>query len=157
MRMAESNLPPFLDDSDIGDAYLTQFYNKPPDWRWRLPELERLKQENTMILNESQMAFECDPTLDSFAAFAEEISIAPAATGNNAINVLSGLLRDITPAAQQRISQAIAPGGRTSFGGVLPNFFAPTAGAVPSSSKTPLIIGGVVAAAILAFVLLKKK
>lgn len=64
-NFAEANLPSSLDYAKIGDDYLNMIYNRPSDWRWRLPELDDIKLENDMI---NRGNFEC--SMDSFAAFA---------------------------------------------------------------------------------------
>lgn len=148
IQQGESNLPISPEISLIGDAHLDSRLRRPPDWRWRMPELDAVKKENAMINPGSRYN---EFTLDSFAAFGQDTSISPAAdTSNVFTNAISGILTQITPAAQAAVQRAV--GGTphpTSLPAAKSSGIAALTGSGKPSTGAIVLIGAVAVGAIL--------
>ena len=163
-NQAEQNIP-FLPDSHIAnDDFLRRRDSRPADWRWRLPDLETVKQVNSMI--NQDINFSSLPTLDSFAAFAEDVtydlsgnavSIAPAATTSNIFSdLLSGITKTVLPAATQAGTTYVQQklGGSTPAPKTAAQQALAKAATAVKSDMTPILLVG--ALAVGAFFLMRK-
>lgn len=97
----------------------------------------------------------CDPTLDSFAAFADDVVQPASVKGNSLLDTISGIVKNITPAAQAAVTNAMS--GQKVNSKQLAQSLLNKPAVQPSTNYTPWLIGGGLAAIVLVVFLARRK